>query len=70
MRLGVSMDTLMRMQNSFDIAEARKREGEIKSPAARASRPMSPVARPTRQQEMPHAQAGQSVLLPHLDSNK
>jgi addiction module HigA family antidote len=27
---GVSMDTLMRMQNSFDIAEARKREGEIK----------------------------------------
>ncbi|WP_320198236.1 HigA family addiction module antitoxin [Agrobacterium sp. rho-13.3] len=26
---GVSMDTLMRMQNSFDIAEARKREGEI-----------------------------------------
>jgi antitoxin HigA-1 len=27
---GVSMDTLMRMQNSFDIAEARKRESEIK----------------------------------------
>ena len=27
---GVSMDTLMRMQNSFDIAEARKREVEIK----------------------------------------
>jgi addiction module HigA family antidote len=26
---GVSMDTLMRMQSSFDIAEARKREGEI-----------------------------------------
>jgi addiction module HigA family antidote len=26
---GVAMDTLMRMQNSFDIAEARKREGEI-----------------------------------------
>ena len=26
---GVSMDTLMRMQNSFDIVEARKREGEI-----------------------------------------
>ncbi len=24
---GVSMDTLMRMQNSFDIAQARKREG-------------------------------------------
>ena len=27
---GVSMDTLMRMQNSFDIAKARSREGEIK----------------------------------------
>jgi hypothetical protein len=24
------MDTLMRMQNSFDIAQARKRSGEIK----------------------------------------
>jgi addiction module HigA family antidote len=27
---GVAMDTLMRMQNSFDIAQARQREGEIK----------------------------------------
>lgn len=27
---GVSMDTLMRMQSSFDIAEVRKRSGEIK----------------------------------------
>lgn len=27
---GVSMDTLMRMQNSYDIARTRKREGEIK----------------------------------------
>jgi len=27
---GVAMDTLMRMQNSFDIAQARKRSGEIK----------------------------------------
>ena len=27
---GVSMDTLMRMQNSYDIAQARKREGGIK----------------------------------------
>ncbi|KIZ33738.1 MULTISPECIES: HigA family addiction module antitoxin [Rhodopseudomonas] len=27
---GVSMDALMRMQNSFDIAQARKRAGEIK----------------------------------------
>src|SRR5437016_12243029 len=37
---GVSMDTLMRMQNSYDIAQARKREKEIKvapyRPAARA----------------------------------
>ncbi|WP_433996243.1 HigA family addiction module antitoxin [Bradyrhizobium jicamae] len=27
---GVSMDTLMRMQNSFDIAQTRKRAGEIR----------------------------------------
>lgn len=27
---GVSMDTLMRMQNSFDIARARQHEGNIK----------------------------------------
>jgi plasmid maintenance system antidote protein VapI len=27
---GVSMDTLMRMQNSFDIAQARKRSSEIR----------------------------------------
>lgn len=27
---GLSMDELMRMQNCFDIAEARKRENEIK----------------------------------------
>lgn len=27
---GISMDTLMRMQNSFEIAQARKREGDIK----------------------------------------
>ena len=33
---GVSMDTLMRMQNSFDIAQARKREGEIKVAPFRA----------------------------------
>ena len=26
---GVSMDTLMRMQNSYDIAQTRKREGDI-----------------------------------------
>lgn len=27
---GVSMDALMRMQNSFEIAQARKHEGDIK----------------------------------------
>jgi len=27
---GVSLDTLMRMQNSYDIAQTRKRAGEIK----------------------------------------
>lgn len=27
---GIPMDTLMRMQNSYDIANARRREGEIK----------------------------------------
>jgi addiction module HigA family antidote len=26
---GISMETLMRMQNSFDIAQAHKREGDI-----------------------------------------
>ncbi len=40
---GVSMDTLMRMQNSYDIAQARKREGDIKVPRfagkARTARP-------------------------------
>lgn len=40
---GVSMDTLMRMQNSFDIAQARLREGEIKVARYRArSRPPQP----------------------------
>jgi antitoxin HigA-1 len=29
---GVSMDTLMRMQNSYDIAKARLRAGEINVP--------------------------------------
>jgi addiction module HigA family antidote len=27
---GVKMDTLMRMQNAFDIADARKKAGQIK----------------------------------------
>ena len=35
---GVSMDTLMRMQNSYDIAETRKRADEIKvRPYSRAT---------------------------------
>lgn len=33
---GVSMDTLMRMQNSFDIAQARKRQGDIEVARFRA----------------------------------
>ena len=42
---GVSMDTLMRMQNSYDIAQARKREGEIKvAPFAGLVRIEAPVA--------------------------
>lgn len=41
---GVSMDTLMRMQNSFDIAQARKREGEITvAPFLRSARDSPPV---------------------------
>lgn len=41
---GVSMDTLMRMQNSYDIAQARKGEGKIKvrrfkAPASAAPHP-------------------------------
>ena len=29
---GVDMETLMRMQNAYDIAQAKQREGEIKVP--------------------------------------
>lgn len=40
---GVSMDTLMRMQNSYDIAQTRKRAGEINvvrfTEALRSTRP-------------------------------
>ena len=38
---GVSMDTLMRMQNSYDIAQTRKREGDIL--VARYSEKSAPV---------------------------
>jgi len=40
---GVSMDTLMRMQNSFDIAKARQREAEIEV-APFAGSPLDPPA--------------------------
>jgi antitoxin HigA-1 len=47
---GVPMETLMRMQNSHDIARARKREDEIKvapyDPSGSA--PKTPVADPFR----------------------
>ena len=43
---GVSMDTLMRMQNSYDIVQARKRAGEMNvapyQPAP--SLPVAPLA--------------------------
>jgi addiction module HigA family antidote len=38
---GVRMDTLMRMQNSYDIAEARKREQDI---AVKPYKPRRPFA--------------------------
>jgi addiction module HigA family antidote len=40
---GVSMDTLMRMQNSYDIAQTRKREGEIQVAPFKGS-PIEPQA--------------------------
>jgi antitoxin HigA-1 len=40
---GVSMDTLMRMQNSFDIAEARKREADIKVTRFISKPPAAPL---------------------------
>lgn len=43
---GVSMDTLMRMQNSYDIAEARKREAEINVAPFREERVDPPAGQP------------------------
>jgi len=40
---GMSMDTLMRMQNSYDIAQTRKREGQIKVTPFRG-KPVEPHA--------------------------
>jgi addiction module HigA family antidote len=39
---GVPMDTLMRMQNSFDIAQARRRESEIEVPPYAPKPPADP----------------------------
>lgn len=39
---GLSMDTLMRMQNSYDIAQSRKRESEVN-----VARYMSEVPKPS-----------------------
>jgi antitoxin HigA-1 len=41
---GVLMDTLMRMQNAYDIAQARKRAGEIKVRAFKAKSTAQDVA--------------------------
>lgn len=42
---GVPMDTLMRMQNSYDIAQARKRAGEINVPRYEAKPKSEPLPR-------------------------
>ena len=42
---GVKMDTLMRMQNSFDIAEARKREEKIEVTPYQPKVPATPQRR-------------------------
>jgi len=39
---GVSMDTLMRMQNSYDIAQARKREKQIRVARYNPQHPEAP----------------------------
>jgi addiction module HigA family antidote len=49
---GVSMDTLMRMQNSYNIAEARKREGEIKV-APYNGKPLEPRSAPRARSDWP-----------------
>jgi addiction module HigA family antidote len=47
---GVKMDTLMRMQASYDIARTRSRENEIRVRrfAAQNDRPASPPGKPRR----------------------
>jgi antitoxin HigA-1 len=48
------MDTLMRMQNSYDIAQARKREGEIRvapyKGSSAGSHPPTTVGEPSAQE--------------------
>lgn len=41
---GLSMDTLMRMQNSFDISQARKREKDIEVQPYKPARAVLPQA--------------------------
>jgi len=43
---GVSLDTLMRMQNSYDIARARRREGEIQVEPYARPKPDAPGSHP------------------------
>ena len=43
---GVRMETLMRMQNSYDISRARRRESEIKVERFTVQTPVEPRQRP------------------------
>ena len=43
---GVRMETLMRMQNSYDISRARRRESEIKVERFTVQTPVEPRHRP------------------------
>lgn len=59
---GVSMDTLMRMQNSYDIAQARRRAGQIK--VARFARKVGDPAR------RPHDRLRERRVMTPLKSKK
>ena len=45
---GVRLETLMRMQNSYDISRARQRESEIKVERFTIEPPVEPPQRPMR----------------------
>ena len=45
---GVRMETLMRMQNSYDVARARRRESEIEVERFSIQTPVEPPHRPMR----------------------